>query len=188
MNQKRTDNLTLILRLFGLAIYLALSAHGRAAEENKNAPYAFPGTDAGAISLVKEFVKPGADLATLSKQLRPTASDYAAVFEPDLDAKVKALWDPGWDSGELIIAPNTGQTEVKLSSTTSAEMKSWTGSAATDFAGGWRKAAPKLKAGLKIYGFDFLAPGETLGMSFEGLIHVNGHWRIFPKPWRAMEK
>ena len=28
-------------------------------------------------------------------------------------------------------------------------------------------------------------PGETLGMAFDGLAFVNGHWRIFPKPWRA---
>ena len=29
-------------------------------------------------------------------------------------------------------------------------------------------------------------PGESLGMAFDGLVHVNGHWAWFPKPWRAL--
>lgn len=31
-----------------------------------------------------------------------------------------------------------------------------------------------------------LEPGQTLGMAFDGLVHVNGHWRLFPKPWKAL--
>jgi hypothetical protein len=73
---------------------------------------AFPGTDDGATSLLKEFLKPGADYAALSKQLRPTAADYAAVFDADLGKKMESVY---------------------------------------------------------------------------GLIYVNGNWRIFPKPWRAMQ-
>jgi hypothetical protein len=41
---------------------------------------------------------------------------------------------------------------------------------------------------LKIYRFKFVEPGKDLGMAFDGLIYVNGHWRIFPKPWRALGK
>lgn len=186
MNRQSTPNITSSLRLLSLAACIALSVHGKAAEETKSTASVFPGTEAGATNLLKEFLKPGADHAALSKQLRPTAADYAAVFEPDLSAKLAAIYDPAWDSGQLVVAPKAGQSDVKVFSTTSDEMKSWTRTAA-EFPGGWKRAAPKLKPGLKIYRFKFVEPLKDLGMAFDGLIYVNGNWRIFPKPWRAME-
>ena len=146
---------------------------------------AFPATDEGAMNLVKEFTKPGADYAALSKKLRPAKADYEAVFESDLAAKADAIYSPAWDAGQLVVAPKPGQSEVKISSATTDEMKSWTG-AATDFPEGWKEVAPKLKPGVKIYKFKFVEPGKDLGMAYEGLVNVNGNWRIFPKPWRAM--
>ena len=147
----------------------------------------FPGTDEGANKLAKEFLKPGADVAALSKQLRPTAADYAAVFEGDLGAKVAAAWDPAWDAGQMVMSPKPGQTEVKVSSATTDELKAGTGQA-IELAGGWKEVAPKMKPGLKVYRFHFLEPGKTAGMSYDGLIFVNGNWRVFPKPWRALAK
>ena len=176
MNQTRTNNSKVVFPLICLAV--ALTA---------NAAETFPGTEAGATSLLKEFLKPGADHAALSKQLRPTTADYAAVFEADSSAKIAAVYDPAWEGGQMVVAPKSGQTEVKVFSATSDEMKSWTGTAA-EFPGGWKDAAPKLKPGLKIYRFKFVEPGKDLGMAFDGLIYVNGNWRIFPKPWRALGK
>lgn len=180
MNQIRTQNSKIVLPLFFLAVGLGLSALANAAES-------FPGTEAGATSLLKEFLKPGADHAALSKQLRPTSADYAAVFDADSSAKVAAVYDPAWEGGQMVVAPKAGQTEVKVFSATSDEMKSWSGNAA-EFAGGWKDVAPKLNTGLKIYRFKFVEPGKDLGMAFDGLIYVNGNWRIFPKPWRALGK
>lgn len=180
MNQTSTNHPTFIFPLLCVALSLGLSASVNAAET-------YPGTEAGATSLLKEFVKPGADHAALSKQLRPTAADYAAVFEADVSTKVAAIYDPAWEAGQMVVAPKAGQTELKVFSATSEEMKSWTGNAA-EFPGGWKDVAPKLKAGLKIYRFKFVEPGKDLGMAFDGLIYVNGNWRVFPKPWRALGK
>ena len=144
------------------------------------------GSTAEATKLISEFVKPGADVAALSKKLRPTTADYAAVFEVDLAKKAEAIYAPAWDAGQLVVGPKPGQTEVKVFSTTSDELKSGTGSA-TEFAGGWKQVAPKMKPGLTVYRFKFVEPGKDLGMAFDGLIYVNGNWRIFPKPWRAMQ-
>lgn len=143
-----------------------------------------PGTDAGAQALINEFVKPGADHAALTRKLKPTSADYAAVFEADLAKKAEALYGPAWDGGQLVVAPKPGQTEVKIGSATSDEMKSWSGAAA-EFPEGWKDVASQLKPGVKIYRFKFVEPGKDLGMAFEGLAYVNGQWRIFPKPWRA---
>ena len=143
-----------------------------------------PATEEGAKALLAEFLKPGADHAALSKNLRPTQADYAAVFEPDLAAKAEAVYGPAWDGGQLVIAPKAGQTEVKVFSATSEELKSWSGAAA-DFPGGYKDVAAQIKPGVKVYRFKFVEPGQDLGMAYDGLVNVNGNWRIFPKPWRV---
>ncbi len=122
----------------------------------------------------------------MTKELRPTTADYAAVFEPDTAAKVAALYDPVWESGKLVVAPKTGQTVVKVTSTTSDAMKTWSGTAVAEFPGGWKKIAVGIRPGITIYRFKFLDPGKDAGMTWDGLIYVNGNWRIFPKAWRAM--
>ena len=141
-------------------------------------------TEDGAKALLAEFVKPGADHAALSKNLRPSQADYAAVFEPDLAAKAEAVYGPAWDGGQMVIAPKAGQTEVKVFSATSDELKSWSGGAA-EFPGGYKDVAAQIKPGVKLYRFKFVEPGQDLGMAYDGLVNVNGHWRIFPKPWRV---
>ena len=146
----------------------------------------YPGTEDGAKAMLAEFVKPGADHATLTKALRPTKADYDAVFMPELAGKADAVYGPAWDGGQMVVAPKAGQTEVRIASATSEELKSWTGAAATDFAGGWKDVGAQLKPGVRFYTFEFLEPGKDAGMSFDGLAHVNGNWRIFPKPWRVM--
>lgn len=145
----------------------------------------YPGTEDGAKALLAEFVKPGADHATLSKSLRPSKADYDAVFLPDLAAKADAVYGPAWDGGQMVVAPKAGQTQVLIFPATSDELKSWTG-AATEFPGGWKDVGAQLKPGVTFYRFKFVEPGQDLGMAFDGLAHVNGNWRIFPKPWRVM--
>ncbi len=147
----------------------------------------FPANEEGAKTMLKEFAKPGADTAALSKQLRPTKADYEAVFDAEFAAKAMALYDPAWEAGKMVLTTNdAARTDVILYPSTSDEVKSWTGAAAKDFAGGWKDVAPHLKPGVKIYRFDFVEPGKTVGMVYEGLVNINGNWRIFPKPWRAV--
>ncbi|HYH87269.1 MAG TPA: hypothetical protein VEX60_17590 [Pyrinomonadaceae bacterium] len=145
----------------------------------------YPGTEDGAKALLAEFIKPGADHATLSKALRPSRADYDAVFMPDLAAKADAVYSPAWDGGQMVIAPKEGQTQVLSASATSDELKSWTGGGA-EFPGGWKDVGEQLKPGVTFYRFKFVEPGQDLGMAYDGLAYVNGNWRIFPKPWRVM--
>jgi hypothetical protein len=144
----------------------------------------YPGTDDGAKALLAEFVKPGADHATLSKALRPSKADYDAVFMPELAAKADAVYGPAWDGGQMVVAPKEGQTQVLTSSAISDELKSWTGNA-EEFPGGYKDVAAQIKPGVKVYRFKFVEPGQDLGMAYDGLVNVSGHWRIFPKPWRV---
>jgi hypothetical protein len=177
--QHRTAKLFLAVALAAGAPFVVACTGGASSESSK-----YPGTEEGAKQLLGEFLKPGADHATLSKQLRPTKDDYKAVYGDAAD-KLAATYDPAWDKGELVLKPNEGQTELKLWSASSDDLKNGTGNA-NEFPGGYKKVADKLQAGITLYRFKFVKPGEDLGMAFDGLVHVNGHWVIIPKPWRAL--
>ena len=152
-----------------------------AADAEKASPY--PNTEAGAKARLGEFLKEGADHAALSKTLRPGSADYAAVFEAEFAKAAEAAYSDAWEKGQLVLAPKAGQTELKLWSATTEDLKQWNEKAAP-FPGGYKDVAAKFKDGLTIYRFKFVKPGEDLGMAFDGLVNVNGQWRIFPKPFR----
>jgi hypothetical protein len=155
---------------------------------DKQPPAGQPDTEEGARAVLSEFLKPGADHAALSRQLRPTKDDYLAVFEPAFAGKAGAAYDPAWERGEVVIAPKQGQTQLLVYRATTEDLKKWEGAAAQHFPGGYRKVAPKFKDGLAVYSFKFVEPGKTSGMAYDGLVRVNGNWRIFPKPWRVLQK
>jgi len=136
--------------------------------------------------LLKKFVEPDANYVALSRSLRPTPADYEAVFQPEFGTRAALAYERAWDSGQMIITPNNpARTEVRLFSATREELRSRTGMAAK-FAEGWKKVAPHLRPSVKIYQIDFIEPGKTEGMKYDGIVNVNGNWRIFPKPWRTM--
>lgn len=54
--------------------------------------------------------------------------------------------------------------------------------------GGYTQQAAHLKPGLKVYGFEYVVPGEQHGMSYDGLVKLNGKWVMIPKMWRAFTK
>ena len=146
----------------------------------------YPAGDAGAQALLSEFLKPAADVKTLSKQLQPTKADYEAIYSPTLASKLIAMYEPVWASGALVITPKPDQTELKVQSVPSAEVRQWTPKASAILPGGYKQISPDIKDGFTVYAFKFVKPGEQLGMAWDGLTYVNGHWCIFPKPWRAL--
>jgi hypothetical protein len=142
--------------------------------------------EAQARTLLQAFVRPGADHAALSRKLRPTAGDYEAVFTKDVAAKLQAVYEPAWEQGALVVKGKPGQTEVLLFGAGSADIKAWNATASRHFPGGWQSVGPYLQPGVRLYAFKFVEPGQSLGMAFDGLVRVNGQWRIFPKAWRAL--
>lgn len=144
---------------------------------------AFPNGEAGAKALVAGFLQPGADLPALSASLRPDPADYAAVFVGDAAAKVERAHAALWNGGDAVFRPKPDQTEGRVASQPVDKMR---GGDTGPCPGGYKDAAAQMKPGLNVYCFKFVKPGETLGMAFDGLIFVNGHWAIFPKPWKAL--
>jgi len=146
----------------------------------------YPGTEDGAKALLQDLMKPGADRAAMTRALQPRDEDYPAYFEGDAAETAKKAYAKAWSDPNLVIAPKDGQTDLLLWGATTDEFKAHSGNA-KEFPGGYKDVAAKLKAGILVIRFKFVAPGETLGMAFDGLAFVNGHWAFFPKPWRALE-
>lgn len=143
-----------------------------------------PAGEEGAKAILNAILSSPDKAAELSKQLQPTTADYATVFSDAAFAKkAEATYGGAWDSGAIVVKPKPGQTELKLFSATSDDLKAWNDKA-RPFPGGYKRVANQFNNGITIYCFKFLKPGEQYGMAYNGLIHVNGHWRLFPKPWR----
>lgn len=190
---RKVEILTVAVSI-GLAISLVLggkvngdTADKTTASSKQPQAAAAQGTESGARALLGEFLKANADHVALSGSLQPATEDYLSVFEPEFARKAQATYAPAWSGGQLVIAPKPGQTQLLLFSASTEDLKTWKGNAALHFPGGYQKVAAKYKDGLTLYAFKFVEPGQTLGMAYDGLVFVNGHWRIFPKPWRIGE-
>ncbi len=142
----------------------------------------FSGDEAGARKLLTRFLDPTADRKALTAALQPDPADYTTVFTPDLAPKLEAAAAKIWSSGEAV-SGKPGQTEVLLSSATTDDFKAWNDKA-DNFPGGYKKIVDKLQPGVVLYRWKFVEPGKKIGMAFDGLAFVNGHWAWFPKPWR----
>ena len=170
-----------------LAAFIAVGLAGCGGGQSNAAK--FPGTKDGAKSLLNEFMKPDADRKKMTMELRPTKEDYRAFYaDESTAARAETFYDKLWSSGDAVVAPKEGQTELKLFSATTEQLSESAGEAA-EFPGGMLSLASSktLKPSQTIYAFKFVKPGESTGMAFEGLTYVNGNWRLFPKPWRFME-
>lgn len=143
-------------------------------------------TAAQATEVLAALTKPGADHAALTNALRPKPDDYAAVFVGDAAQKMKAAMDPLWDGGKLTLKPQPEQTEVKAFGVAQAQMLSGEGHA-QHCPGGYKDVAAKIQPKVVVYCARFVKPGEKLGLSVDGLVWVNGHWAIFPKPFKVLK-
>lgn len=154
--------------------------------EAPNAAAVTQGNEEGARALLMQFVAPNADHLALTGSLRPTSSDYHAMFDAKSAVKIEAGQAKEWNSHKAIIKPKAGQTEVKLWTATGAELAKGSGSA-KEFPAEYKKVGKHLQASVTFYRFKFVEPGKDTGTAYDGLAFVNGHWVIAPKPWRALE-
>jgi hypothetical protein len=136
-------------------------------------------------ALLNRFFDPLADHAAMTLALKPTAEDVRAVYGEPLAAKLIANYDELFASGGAI-QPKPGQTQLLTTFTTTGALKRGDPVLA-EFPGGYEDVLPYIVGNVPIARFKFVEPGETLGMAFDGLVHVNERWVFMPRPWRALE-
>jgi hypothetical protein len=117
------------------------------------------------------------DAAKTLIKLRPSAKDIAAITANTAAAKaLQAYSDEVFQHlDEIGRVAKPGQTEINV----------FTGD---DLPGGYAEQAGSFKPGINIYGFEYLEPGKTAGMSYDGVVNVGGRWIMIPKMWRAFAK
>jgi hypothetical protein len=71
-------------------------------------------------------------------------------------------------------AANTEQSEVVVFRLDQSELP-----------GGYSAQARHFRPETKFYGFKYVAPGESSGMSYDGLFQIDNRWYFLPKAWRA---
>jgi hypothetical protein len=143
------------------------------------------GTYLAAKDTFEQFLKPGADPVALTNALRPKAGDYEAMFVGEAAAKAKAAMDPLWDSGKLTIRPAADQTELDIAGVSQANLAKGSGNA-DGCPEAYRVVADKINPTLDVYCIRFRKPGEKKALVVDGLVVVNGHLALFPKPWAAL--
>jgi hypothetical protein len=144
------------------------------------------GDEEGAQALLRQFVAPNANHLELTKSLRPTTSDYKAMFDAATAAKVEASQSKDWDSNKAVVKPKPNQTEVKLWSASGSDLAQGKGNA-KEFPTEYKKVAKHLAPTVLFYRFKFVESGKDQGTAYDGLAFVNGRWVIAPKPWRAID-
>jgi hypothetical protein len=132
--------------------------------------------DGGEKDQVVEIAKKlGADLGNAAP-LKPTAAQIAAISATPEAAEKLAVYV------EAVYKELTpGKPAAKASQTVIKVV----GPDLKELAGGYGKEIANFKPGLRIYGVKYLEPGAELGMSFDGLMPVDGKWIFIPKAWRA---
>lgn len=140
-----------------------------------------PGSYEDVKTLLRGFLQPGADRAAMTNKLRPAKAEYDAVFEPELANKLEALRTPEWNAGIAFIPLSGDDGGFTMDRSTTDELKGPGG------LWGYKQVADKLKPGLTVYEVTFIGFGSSESKTVDGLVHVNGNWRLFPKPWQALK-
>lgn len=141
-----------------------------------------PGSGGAASSNPEQEVKDIAEALLVKgprelEKLRPDEDQiYALTANDDDGEKLEDYVDEIYGSlGSVERIAKPGQTEIHV----------FSGDA---LPGGYTQQAAHLKPGLKVYGFEYVVPGEQHGMSYDGLVKLNGKWVMIPKMWRAFTK
>jgi hypothetical protein len=120
----------------------------------------------------------------LLRVLRPQADDYARVFVGGAAEVARTGFEQLWTAAPKPLA-KPDQTIVKAFATDAANLRG-DNDASRQFPGGYRAIAHHLQPGLTWVVFRVLVPGETQGISYDGLVRLGDRWAWFPKPWRIL--
>ncbi len=137
-----------------------------------------------AVKLLNKFVDPSAmtQVAELVQAWKPQPDDWERVFMPEAAAKARIAYKPLWVSPPPPL-PRPGQTAVRVRVAEASEFASGS-PRAKEFAGGFTSIAQQLVPGNIWVTWEYLAPGETAGMAYNGLVYLDGRFAWFPKPWK----
>lgn len=169
-----------------MRFFSALLVVSTIACNNNNETKSYPNSEEGVKQIAAVFMKGGSEAEHMLKNMKPSLEDCKMIMVSEADAKkLSEMAEMMFTQAKASeIAPKTGQTEILVRSATTENLKAGTDK---EMPGGYTDKAAKFKEGLRIYGFKFVKPGETIGMAYDGLYYVNNKWIFLPKTWRYLE-
>jgi hypothetical protein len=147
----------------------------------------YPDTDDGARRLLERIGAVGD--AGLLEALRPADADYRTLCRPEYADRMAQFYRKRFWASPVPPSPlaKPGQSELRLWKATTEDISAWTKSVSDNFPGGYQQVKDWFMPGLTIYVWHYTEPGAEHGMFYNGLVHLNGHWAFFPKPWYVNE-
>lgn len=117
---------------------------------------------------------------------RPQDQDYARVFRSDSQELARRAYGELWDAPALWPLRRE-QTELKVVAATIEQLQAHDPNAA-EFPGGYWQVLHHYEPGTILLCWEFMVPGESLGLAFDGLVAFpeQERWSWFPKPWRVL--
>jgi hypothetical protein len=117
-------------------------------------------------------------------KLRPRDEDWSAVLVGDAARQAREGYAALWANPPKALG-KTGQTEVHAFAS-EADALGAENEFSREFPGGYRKIAAHLQPTSIWLTFKLVEPGQSHGMSYDGLVWLRDHWAWFPKPWRVL--
>jgi hypothetical protein len=143
--------------------------------------------EASAERLLAEIYNAGGSASILSTQkLQPCDDDYSQIFTSDIQAKIRTHFRNIWAEG-IVPRANRSEREIRSVAATVTDIKHQT-QIGQMFPRQYAKITPYLLNGPIWVRWWTTRPGETTGMSHEGLIWVSGRWLWLPRTWKALER
>lgn len=151
--------------------------------------YNFPEGKEGLEQMIQYLLSASdKERALLSRSLRPSSEDYEVVFKEPFASRVFRYHKRLRRYVNIVVRPHYEvQTDYQIWKVTPESLKANTGDA-KQFPGGYREIADYFQPGIVLYRFKFLFPGMRRGSGFDALVYVNGHWRLFPRPWMVSDE
>jgi hypothetical protein len=149
---------------------------------------AHPVNNKEAYAFLETFLNSNASIQRqLSKALKPTKQDLAAIF---VDT---AIQSKAWDYVEYLFEKEKFNIRLRKEH---QDLEVWS-AAVKDFENGvgdsiefpsdFMTIIPFLNEDLTFHRFKFKVKGYSSGVSYDGLTQVNGRWVIVPKAWKVVE-
>jgi hypothetical protein len=128
-----------------------------------------------------------AEREALAFSLRPDEADIEALFLPEFHDKAREYLTGLFKHFHVVVQPlKKGQSEVRIWGATAASLRAYSGEAAF-FPGGYKELAPYFQEDVEIFRIKFAEPDRYLGASYDAFAYVNGHWKLFPQVWKALQ-
>lgn len=121
----------------------------------------------------------------LVRTLQPRDEDFDKVFVPQVVERARAAYASMWQAGLEVDAPPDTSCADHIY-VAPAGMLSEENELSRPFPGGYRTVAEWLDPRRVWICWRYVAPGESSGMHYDGLVWCDDHWAWFPKPYRAL--